>query len=80
MTGHRRSLAEVTSDEVVTVRRILFECIRARCAELGVEEGDFVRVGDDGARTLTLRRPDGRIVRCPQELARFVEVQDDPGH
>ena len=79
MKDGTRSLAETTSDEVVTVRRILFECIKAHCAELGVHEGDLVRVGDDGAPTFTLRRHDGRIVRCPPELARFVEVQDVAG-
>ena len=76
MKGHARSLADATTDEVVTVRRILFGCLQAHCAELGVHEGDLVRVADDGSSTLTLRSSDGRLVRCPPELARFVEVED----
>ena len=79
MTGHARSLAEATLNEVVTVRRILFGCLQAHCAELGVHEGDVVRVADDGSEALTLRSSDGRVVRCPPELARFVEVEDHPG-
>lgn len=74
MDHRSRSLAEVARDEVVTVRRILFECLRARCAGLGVEEGDRLVVDDAVTPSLALRKADGRIVPCPQELARFVEV------
>ncbi len=76
------SLAEVAPDEVVIVRRILFECLESHCAELGVREGDRLSVvgespysvvgGDTPA--LLFRTPDGRLVRCPPELARFIEV------
>jgi hypothetical protein len=79
MTGPTRSLAEIAPDEVVTVRRILFECLQEHCAELGVQEGDLVSVGEDGSPALVLRKRDGQVVRCPPELARFVEVEGDIG-
>ncbi len=72
-----RSLAEVAPDEVVTVRRVLFECLQARCAKLGLREGDRVSVRGRRYSTRVLRKPDGRLVRCPPELARFVEVRRD---
>jgi hypothetical protein len=72
-----RSLAEVLPDEAVVVRRILFGCLRARCAELGVHEGDVVSVASHGTPTLVLRRPDRSLVRCPADVARFIEVQDE---
>ena len=77
MKGPIRSLAEIAPDEVVTVRRILFEGLQARCAEMGVHEGDRLSVGGGSTPTLLLQRPDGRLVRCPPEFARFVEVCRD---
>jgi hypothetical protein len=79
MTEHARSLADTTTNEAVTVRRILFECLQAHCAELGVHEGDLVRVTEEGTATLMLRRPDGSLVRCPPEVARFIEVEGNLG-
>jgi len=70
-----RSLADVAPDEVVTVRRVLFECLRARCAKLGLREGDRVDVRGRRHSSRVLRTADGRLVRCPPELARFVEVR-----
>ena len=81
------SLAEIAPDEVVTVHRILFECLESHCAELGVREGDrlsavgehpFSVVGGD-IRALLFRTPDGQLVRCPPELARFIEVHREVG-
>lgn len=73
--GHPvESLESTAPNEVVTVRRVLFECVQARCAELGLREGDRVRVGGGRHSTRVLRRMDRRVLRCPAELARFVEV------
>jgi len=70
-----QSLMDVMPDEVVTVRRVLFECLQAHCAELGLREGDRVRVGGGRRSTRLLRTADGGLLRCPPELARFVEVR-----
>ncbi len=74
-----RSLAEVPPDEVVTVHRVLFECLQAHCDGLGLREGDRVSVGGELNSTRVLCKADGRLVRCPLELARFVEVRSDRG-
>lgn len=83
MKSAAHSLADVAPDEVVTVSRIFFECLESHCAELGVREGDRLSVvrqhplgvlrGDTPG--LLFRTPDGRLVRCPPELARFIEVR-----
>ena len=75
MTEAVQSLADVMPDEVVTVRRVLFECLQAQCAELGLREGDRVRVGGDRHSTRLLRKANGWLLRCPPEFARFVEVR-----
>ena len=69
-----RSLAETVPDQEVAVRRIVFECVRDRCAELGLGEGDRLAVGSLDGREVVLRAGDGRVVHCPWELAQFVEV------
>lgn len=81
------SLAEIAPDEVVTVSRILFECLESHCAELGVREGARLSVvgerpvsvvgGDTPA--MLFRTPEGQLVRCPPELARFIEVHREVG-
>lgn len=71
------SLADVEPDEVVTVQRVLFECLQARCEKMGLREGDRISVRGCHCSTCELRAADGRLVRCPLELARFVEVRRD---
>jgi hypothetical protein len=75
MTGSVPSLAEISADEVVYVRRIFFGCLQERCDELGVSEGDLVSVAGATGSSLVLRTTDGRLVPCPSEVARFVEVR-----
>jgi hypothetical protein len=79
MTRPAASLAEIAPDEVVSIRRILFECLQVRCAELGIHEGDLLSIAGDRGDSLVLRKPDGRLVPCSAELARFVEVRRDIG-
>ena len=69
-----RSLAETDPDEMVAVRRIVFDCVRARCADLGLAEGAAVRVDERTGDWVRVRPVGGVEVRCPAELARFVEV------
>lgn len=74
MTDEVHSLAEVGPDQMIAVRRILFECVRDRCAELGVSEGDRLSVSERAGGGVLVRAGDGRAVRCPTDLARFVEI------
>ncbi|MFW6330379.1 MAG: hypothetical protein ACOC3J_01510 [Gemmatimonadota bacterium] len=57
------------------MRAILFECLRERCAELGVREGDRLVVDAREGEWLLVRKGAGDGVRCPVDLARFVEVE-----
>ncbi len=63
----------MTEGDTVTVRRICFDCVRARCAALGVREGDRVRLAGSGLASVDLEG-EGRVIRCPVDYARFVEV------
>jgi hypothetical protein len=69
-----RSLAEIAPGQTVTVRRILFEVPRLRCGDLGLYEGDRVRLGRRDGEALVLRRRDGGCIQCPADVARFIEV------
>lgn len=77
MDDATKSLSDVAPGEVVTVSHVLFEGVRTRCAELGLREGDRVRVRMRGHDTLLIQGTDGRLVHCPKGLVRFVEVQRD---
>jgi hypothetical protein len=74
MERHGRSLAEIPPDRAVVVRRILFECLRERCGELGLREGDRLSLSRRDREALVLRTGDGGSVHCPVGLARFVEI------
>jgi hypothetical protein len=69
-----RSLSASAVGTSATVRVILFECLRERCAELGLREGDRLVVDGRDRESLLIRNGAGGAVRCPVELARFVEV------
>ncbi len=70
-----RSLAEISPDQTVTVRRILFDCLREWCGELGLHEGDLLSLGRRDGGAVVVRKRDGVVVQCPCELARFVEIE-----
>jgi hypothetical protein len=72
---HSQSLLESDVGRSATVRVILFEGLRERCAELGLREGDRLVVDGRERESLVLRRGTGVPIRCPVELARFVEVE-----
>ena len=72
-----RSLAEIESQERVSVRRIVFDGVRERCAELGLAEGDAVRVERRSGRGLVIRLSGRSGFDCPTELAQFIEVAGD---
>jgi len=77
MQEHAESLVDVGPGETVRVRQVIFDGLRAYCAELGVNEGDQLTLLEAGWSNLLLKQADGRLVRCPCEFARFVEVARD---
>lgn len=70
-----RSLAEIAPNQMVTVRRILFDCLRERCGDLGLREGDRLKLGRWEGEVVVVRMGSGAVIRCPAELARFVEIE-----
>lgn len=70
----RHSLLDSRVGRSATVRVILFEGLRDQCAELGLREGDRLVVDGREAESLVIRSGSGVPLRCPVELARFVEV------
>lgn len=72
--NHGRSLLDSRVGRDATVRVILFECLRERCAELGLHEGDRLVVDGRDRESLSIRKGAGDSLLCPVELARFVEV------
>ena len=77
MQEHATSLLDVALGETVRVRRVFFDSPRDYCAELGLHEGDRVTLLENHLSNLLLQEAGGRIVRCPSEFARFVEVVRD---
>lgn len=57
------------------MRMILFEGLRDRCGELGVREGDRLVVDGREGDSLLIRTDSSGALRCPTEVARFVEVE-----
>ena len=68
------SLVDVTPGETVKVRQVIFDSLREYCAELGVHKGDRLTLLEGGLSNLLLEEEDGRLVCCPCEFARFIEV------
>jgi hypothetical protein len=68
------SLVDVPPGETVVVRRVLFDSLRAHCAERGIKPGARVTVVRSGESNVVLWEAGGKVVRCPPEVARFVEV------
>jgi hypothetical protein len=69
------SLLESPIGHPMTVRMILFEGPRERCGELGLHKGDRLVVDGREGELLLIRKDAARTLRCPVELARFVEVE-----
>jgi len=57
------------------VETILFECLRERCDALGIHEGDRLVVETREGESIVLRTDDAHRLRCPADVARFVEVR-----
>ena len=71
-----RSLAMVVTGKCVTLGGILFDVVRARCADLGLAVGDTVRVTGRTEAHLALRTTRGTTAMIERELAQFIAVRD----
>jgi hypothetical protein len=71
-----RSLAAIREGETRVVERILFDLTRARCAALGIIEGDRVLCRRATHGQLWLETSSGAIVTIDREWATFIQVGD----
>ena len=74
-----RSLAMVVIGNCVTVNGILFDVVRARCADLGLAVGETVRVIGRTSVHIVLRTARGAVAMLERELAQFIVVGDATG-
>jgi hypothetical protein len=74
LTQPLASLAGVRTGDVVEIRAILFDSLRAQCSGLGYAEGTVVRCRAAGRASLLLVTPDGRTVFVDRDAARFIQV------
>ena len=72
--AHVRSLATSAVGDLVQVELILFEGLRAHCAEIGIHEGDRLRCCSVTPATLVFETPSGSLVALEQKWARFIQV------
>ena len=75
-TTSARSLAMVVSGNCVRLDGILFDVVRARCADLGLAVGDLVRVTGRTAVHMALQTTRGTVALIERELAQFISVGD----
>lgn len=72
------NLAEVGRGERFMVRRILFDGPRVRCGAEGLRAGDRGELVERG-RGVVLMRVGNELVRCPLDVACYVEVVRERG-
>jgi hypothetical protein len=73
-----RSLAMVVSGKCVEVTCVLFDIVRARCADLGLAVGDTIRVIGRTDVHVALKTARGTIALVEREIAQFIVVGDAP--
>lgn len=68
------SLAAARAGEKIAIRRILFDELRALCADLDLHEGDVVRCRTGASSRMSLETAGGRVVLLERDWARFIQV------
>lgn len=68
------NLASIRTGETVRIRRILFDSVRAHCAERRLREGDVVRCRKADSGGLMLETADGGDIMLSHEWTRFIQV------
>lgn len=71
-----RSLAMIVNGNCVTVDYILFDVVRARCADLGLAVGDTLHVTGRTTLHIALRTARGTMCTLEREFAHFIVVTD----
>lgn len=71
-----RSLAAATVGQVVEIREIQGEGLRAFCHEIGLNEGDVLRCRVNGTTHKIMVTTSGRTIVIEQDFARFICVGD----
>ncbi len=71
-----RSLHSIAPGERARISTILFDRLRAECAQLGLQPGRHIRCRAATPDWLILETEDGRRVRLERGWARFVEITD----
>lgn len=69
-----RMLASIQPGERLTIRRVIFDAVRERCAWSGLTEGSLVACLAATPVHLLLQRADGRTVAVERTWTRFVEA------
>jgi hypothetical protein len=72
--AHVRSLATSAVGDQVRVELILFEGLRAHCAQIGIREGDRLRCCSVTPATLVFETSAGTLVALEQKWACFIQV------
>lgn len=73
-----RSLADARPGERVGIRRIHFDEVRFRCAELGIREGETLRCLRHTAGEVVVEFPECHTTALEARLACFVELAAPP--
>ncbi len=76
--AHVRSLATSATGDLVQIEHILFEGLRARCADLGINEGERLHCRSASPTVLVFETRTGRIVALERDWARFIQVGVEP--
>lgn len=61
------------------IRRIVFDLVKDRCAELGLKEGETVRCRKRDHRNVVVELSDGAMRSLELTYARFVQVEPTSG-
>lgn len=71
-----RSLAMAMGGNCVKVTGVLFDIVRARCAEIGLAVGDTIRVVGRTDAHVVVRTTRGKKARLEREIAQFIVVTE----
>ena len=69
-----KSLAMTRPGDHATVEEILFDTVRMRCDELGIQEGNVLFCRERGSAGVRVELSRGRVVEVPLEHAKFISV------
>ncbi len=71
-----RSLATIVRGELLEIRCIIFDGVRAVCERAGLQLGDHVRCRDVTPTRLLLETDEGKVTWLDRRWAHFVEAAE----